>query len=882
MIKNQDSFEVPDDCHPDFHPDIEIDDKSLGAFADSELADVFDRYAAALDLGDNETAERILDEYPEIGSEFRVPLRGLYLLGREAQEQKRWPSQTSANAPNRLGDFEIQGELGRGGMGVVYRATQISLQRPVALKILPFTAVLDPRQVTRFRNEAQAAASLHHPHIVPVYAVGCERGIHYYSMQLIEGQTVAEFIEQFQLGRPRHQGLPDPVSPKAETIEGLSTIASHNSKNYVLRVTEIGARVAEAIHFAHENGIVHRDVKPSNLLLDQTAKVWVADFGLARNRETSSLTSNGDQLGTLRYMSPEQAAGRNNEVDFRTDIYSLGVTLAELLTLRPVFEAPGRMELLTAIETSNPIPLRAVNSSIPLDLETVIHKATEGLPGDRYQSAQAFADDLLRCFEGKPIQAKRKTVLDRCAKFIARYRWLAIGAAAALLMVVIIAMGVATVFYQQRQREHAAAEDARMYLQQAHDSVNRFGTLLTDQLAQIPGTADVRGKLLREAIGYYDDFLTFAERSPDLEFEQAQAYTHLAGLYERAGDDEKAFGLYQTASERLAEIENNVEAQVERAICFDRIGLLHKRQGDLKLAAGAFKTALTRFAQLDSSLQTRDDVLVAAAQTQANLGLLCWAQGDLKAAAKEFEQALDRLESDGQRHLSKPKLQSAYFKINGSYVSVLQEGDPERAIATLRASIDSLEAATVELEKLSHDDAVAGSDDLASENTAHAADMRNNLAVILCQQKRFAEAAPLIWRAIEYWESRLKTAPAETLAAERLATVYNTLGEIQYRGRAADQGQQSFAAAQRMLTQVVQRLPNQPETLSRLGGVFHNQSLVARRSGQNEEASRLIKRAIDYQSQAAEISTENVRYQNLLKSHQQASSIFVSSSGGTQ
>ena len=145
---------------------------------------MFDRYAAALDLGDNETAERILDEYPEIGSEFRVPLRGLYLLGREAQEQKRWPSQTSANAPNRLGDFEIQGELGRGGMGVVYRATQISLQRPVALKILPFTAVLDPRQVTRFRNEAQAAASLHHPHIVPVYAVGCERGIHYYSCLL--------------------------------------------------------------------------------------------------------------------------------------------------------------------------------------------------------------------------------------------------------------------------------------------------------------------------------------------------------------------------------------------------------------------------------------------------------------------------------------------------------------------------------------------------------------------------------------------------------------------------------------------------------------------------------------------------------------------------
>ena len=878
MIKNQDSYDMPDD----FHPDIEIDDESLGAFADSELADVFDRYAAALDLGDDEKADRILDDYPELGDEFRIPLRGLYLLGREAQEQNRGEDQANANAPTQLGDFQIHGELGRGGMGVVYRATQISLQRPVALKILPFTAVLDPRQVARFRNEAQAAASLHHPHIVPVYGVGCERGVHYYSMQLIEGQTVAEFIEQFRLDRPHPHGSPVPASPNAETIDGLSTIASHYSKNYVQRVIEVGSRVAEAIHFAHENGIVHRDVKPSNLLLDQATKVWVADFGLARNREASNLTSNGDQLGTLRYMSPEQAAGRNNEVDFRTDIYSLGVTLAELLTLRPAFETSDRMELLTAIETGNPISLRAVNPSISLDLETVIHKATERLPADRYQSAQLFADDLLRCFEGKPIQAKRKTVLDRCTKFIARHRWLAAGAATALLMAAIIATGVATVFYQQRQREHAAAEDARMYLQQAHDSVNRFGTLLTDQLAQIPGTADVRGKLLGEAIGYYDDFLQFAERSPDLRFESAQAHAQLAGLYERAGDDDKAFDLYQTAIERLAAIEGDLESQVEQAICFGRIGLLHKRQGDLELATDAFETALMQFDQMDSGLQTRNDVLVAAAQTQANLGLLCSAQGDLKAATKQFDQALDRLAGDGQRHFDQTELRSAYYKIYGSYVSVLQAGDPERAITALRESIDSLDVATVELEKRPRDGVVVGNDDLASENAAHAADMRNNLAVMLCQQKRFAEAAPLIRRAIEYWESRLKAAPAETLAAERLSTVYNTLGEIQYRGRASDQGEQAFAAAQRMLAQVVQRLPNHPETLSRLGGVLHNQSLVAQRSNQNEQANRLIERAIEYQSQAVGMSAENVRYQNLLKSHQQASSVFVSSNGVVQ
>src|SRR5262249_6071443 len=221
-----------------------------------------------------------------------------------------------------LGDFRLVREIGRGGMGVVYEAVQLSLGRRVALKVLPFAAALDARQLRRFKNEAQAAAHLHHPHIVPVYAVGSERGVHYYAMQFIDGQTLSAQIQELRQRQidkvARWQG--DKVTEGPGTLPSCHLVTL---SEFFRTAARLGLQAAEALEHAHGVGVVHRDVKPANLLIDGPGNVWVTDFGLARLQSEPGLTMTGDLLGTLRYMSPEQALARPGGVDHRTDVYSL-------------------------------------------------------------------------------------------------------------------------------------------------------------------------------------------------------------------------------------------------------------------------------------------------------------------------------------------------------------------------------------------------------------------------------------------------------------------------------------------------------------------------------------------------------------------------------
>src|SRR5262249_54858643 len=250
-----------------------------------------------------------------------------------------------------------------GGMGIVYEAHQSSLNRRVALKVLPFAASMDPKQLQRFQNEAQAAAQLHHTNIVPVFGVGHERGVHYYAMQLIDGQSLACAIEEMRAQERLKAGdpapttgssakapnlseatgpwaplPPEPLSPSIEThrpqAAAISTDRSVRRSAYFQRIAQLGLCAAEALDHAHQAGVIHRDIKPANLLVDVRGNLWITDFGLALFQTGAGLTLTGELLGTLRYMSPEQAWARRGEIDHRTDIYSLGVTLYELLTLR--------------------------------------------------------------------------------------------------------------------------------------------------------------------------------------------------------------------------------------------------------------------------------------------------------------------------------------------------------------------------------------------------------------------------------------------------------------------------------------------------------------------------------------------------------------------
>ena len=851
-------------------------DKEVEGFQDDDLAVVFDQYSNALDLGDDDAAESVLKTHPAIGEEFHVPFRGLYLLERAARQQREEHQPVDPLKPQRIGDYEIQSELGRGGMGIVYTANQISLRRAVALKILPFTAVLDPRQVVRFQNEARSAASLHHPNIVPVFGVGCERGVHYYSMQLIDGQTIAELIEQL-----RNDPVSDvPVCSDKQTVGNFATEVCAQSPNFVNKMVELAILVARALEYAHGQGIVHRDIKPSNLLLDKTGKIWVADFGLARGRDTSDLTSQGDQLGTLRYMSPEQAAGRNNLVDLRSDVYSLGITLYEMLTFKQAFSGQDRHQLMSAIESDDPVAVRAINSAIGIDLETVISKAISKEPSDRYQSAQEFADDLKRCLEGKPIQAKRKTVFDRCAGMIAKRKRLVVGIGTILLSVALAAVWIAWIFYCQKQREHIAAENARFYLQQAHKTVDRFGTMLTSELETVAGTAALRSKLINEAVGYYDDFLEFASGETDLVFEKAQAHSQLAQLHQRVDSDAEAIRNYRLSIGHFEKLDDTASV-IKRAVCLDRLGLLYQHSGKYEQASQSFSQALRLLETLEGE---GVDVRVTSAQTQSNLASLLWAQGKPEAARRQFEGAIQRLNlaeggpSNANSAIERMQQQIALNKITGNFVAMLQQSDPDRAERILRGAIESLKKETQLIHELSDTD-VEKHQGFLNENLGYLADMRNNLSVMLCHQGHFEEAKNIANGLIESLDLQRKEAPFDGNVSQRLATAHNTLGEILFRSDANDLADESFEKAQSILQGVLENELRQPETLSCLGAVLHNRSLIAYRRDDGDEAMRMIRLAIDFQIDARDNVPQNARYKTLLKSHRDALNVFEATLG---
>jgi eukaryotic-like serine/threonine-protein kinase len=373
-------------------------------------------------------------------------------------------------APRQLGDFEIVRELGRGGMGVVYEAVQTSLGRRVALKVLGAGLGLTPRAVDRFRREAAAAAKLHHSNIVPVYATGEQEGTHFYAMELIDGPSLDAVVRQLrsqanqradslspELGKTSAYTPPDPLS----TASSTRVSAGGSSADRFDRVAAMIAAVADALHHAHQQGVTHRDIKPSNLMLSSDGRLSVTDFGLARMLEQPGMTVTGEFVGTPAYMSPEQITAGRIPVDHRTDIYSLGATLYELLTLRPPFAADGRDKLLAMVIQKEPPAPRSVEPKVPRDLETICLKCLEKDPDRRYLSGKELADDLQRFINRFAILAKRAGPLARAKKWIRRNP-----ALTAAGLVVLLAVGVAGFFAwraheaeQTRQAEEVRRAD---------------------------------------------------------------------------------------------------------------------------------------------------------------------------------------------------------------------------------------------------------------------------------------------------------------------------------------------------------------------------------------------------------------------------------------
>jgi WD40 repeat protein len=414
--------------------------------------------------------------------------------------------------------FRIIREVGRGGMGIVYEAEQESLGRRVALKILPDDRLADPQQVRRFEREARSAARLHHTNIVPVFGVGEHDGTHFYVMQFIQGQGLDAVLEELRrlrqdrttvvigadpvdqppstagrraaaevalslaVGRyaagadaetitldgtlpewfeppPDDSGAgpypPDPGTTSHAAQSGVPHFSA-NDDGYTRGVARIGRQVAEALAHAHGQGILHRDIKPSNLLLDCQGNAWVADFGLAKAVGADDITHSGDVVGTVRYMAPERFRG---EGDARADIYSLGLTLFELLALRPAFEAKDKAELIHQVTQEEPPPLRTLSRNVPSDLVTIVHKAMAREPSQRYATAGELAEDLRRFLEGRPILARRASWPERAWRWCLRNKAVAVLLTTVIILLAAVA-GVASLGYIREAVARARAEEA--------------------------------------------------------------------------------------------------------------------------------------------------------------------------------------------------------------------------------------------------------------------------------------------------------------------------------------------------------------------------------------------------------------------------------------
>jgi WD40 repeat protein/serine/threonine protein kinase len=394
----------------------------------------------------------------------------------------------------------------------------------VALKVLPFHGLLGPTQLERFKREAKAAARLHHTNIVPVFGVGEDSRIHYYAMQFIQGQSLDTILSELRRlrsaqGQPTvadpspgvslrvAQGLlsgrfakPEPSAeaaspeaapatgrptapcpgvpqPSAVTASGLaygyeteacgsSHFINQSEAQYFRSVAQVGVQVAEALAYAHRQGILHRDIKPSNLLLDLQGSVWITDFGLAKAEGSDELTHTGDIVGTLRFMAPERFEGR---CDRRSEVYSVGITLYELLTLRPAFEASDRPRLIERVLHEDPPRLRKLDPRIPRDLETIVLKAMAKDPAERYPTAEKLAEDLRRFLADRPIRARRTSALERAWRWCRRNPAVATLSGSVALLVVLVAIGssVAAVSLSAnlQRAEHAEREKTEKLLE---------------------------------------------------------------------------------------------------------------------------------------------------------------------------------------------------------------------------------------------------------------------------------------------------------------------------------------------------------------------------------------------------------------------------------
>ncbi len=613
------------------------------------LDNVVEEFTLRLRQGSRPSIAEFIERYPSLSSEIEELLTSVAMI-----EELKTQSNTITDSLKRemkqitrleqIGDYRIVRELGRGGMGVVFEATHESLGRRVAIKVMPNRKFDDQKYLERFRREAQAAANLHHTNIVSVFGLGQTGDHHYYVMEFVDGESLSDILRH--LNSMSESNTEDGYSTETMPVSPGNSITSPSDQDFAtqpvrkiystreryLWAADVGAQLADGLAYAHALGMLHRDVKPANLLIDKNETVWLTDFGLVKNISNQSITKTGDIIGTPQYMAPESFEGTYDE---RSETYCLGLTLYEIATLRPAYENATTPELIRKITTSDPAPPKKLEPRIPRDLNRIIEKAVSREPDYRYQTAAELREDLRAFLDDRPISARKISLLENMWRWGRRNPAQAFTSffVAFMLLTIATAATLALLKNQQltaeiEQRLHSTdvqvratksalnlAEDAIDVTVQFYDRLFKnlvFKDAQEDQEFSLDGFGDLEGvsatikesdaELLDRMMQFYLNFANNEKNQTNLQLKSLSAFSHrrVANIYHLTGQFEKAVDSYGLAIKIYESVCHSSPSDTQSVLDLIRVcnecGRAHQQKGsftDRKEAKKQFQKSIT-------------------------------------------------------------------------------------------------------------------------------------------------------------------------------------------------------------------------------------------------------------------------------------------------
>jgi serine/threonine protein kinase/tetratricopeptide (TPR) repeat protein len=878
---------------------------SLDQRGEDVLVLICGEWLLRLESGEQPALSVFQQRFPRYAEELAVQLELLQMLhstqpalGGEGESTELRRGAHPAPRPTIPG-YEVLGLLGRGGMGVVYKARHIPLKRVVALKMLPAGSQADADLQARFRAEAEVVARLQHPNIVQVHDVGEHEGQVYLTMEYVEGSTLAGKLA----------GTPLPPRAAAELAETL----------------------ARAVHYAHQRGVIHRDLKPSNILLRRKSEIRnpksetnpkpeipktetpgvpglglknsdvefvsdfefrisdfdpkVADFGLAKRWGEAEMSAAGYEtvtgaiLGTPSYMAPEQAEGRAREVGPAADVWALGAILYELLTGRPPFKGASPLETMEQVRSQEPVPPGRLQPRLPRDLETIGLKCLHKEPSRRYASAQELADDLRRFLAGEPIQARPVGTAERLGRWCRRKPAVA-GLVAALALVVVSALAGLTGLWLRAEHFWLRAEDARAFaerkqaeavadFQLARESVDQYATRVSQNLKlRQEDLRPLRKELLESVAPFYEKLLARHADDPDVHTERARAYLRLAKITEEIADKSQAVALYEKGVALLEQLHQAdpdnrfhrghlAEARTELVTLYTQSGRMAEALAEsTKLLA--LHEALAGVHPDDAALQ--DDL----ANNHKALGILHYESGQLALSETHLRKAIVILEALTRRHPE--MLDSALLLAEcRSVLGVLYRKARQRpqAEAETRAAVRFLEALVGQ-----HPGAVRPQCELAVA--------LNHLALVEADSGREAEAEAALRRAVDLFEGVVRQHPSVTDYQRELALMLNNLANVYRDSGQVSEAETTYRRAVQFFEKLVEHNPTVLAHKLYLASARAGLGRLCQQTGRLAEAAEEFRKALPVQRDLVQQNPTLPRYRNeLAKAHEKLASVYL-------